>query len=245
MKKTREKMREEGLSILVSAYKAESYIKEMFDSIMKQKYMPENWEVLVGIDNCKSTLEEIIGIIDDYPDNFKIYFMKENRGWAVTRNTLFFRESKYDKIMSFDADDMMMEDHVKIMLANYEPHSLVRAMFRTYVTNTSYVPYGDYGTAGNHILIGAEDVDYMGGWIDWPISADSEFLIRAQKNDLQEIKVKVPSFLLRIHKDSLTNAKETRNGSEMRNMYKKQLDVLKFIPQKRINPVFSLYEQLY
>ena len=245
--KTRTHQTELGYSILISAYKAEDYIEEALDSILKQDFNKEPFEILIGIDNCQSTLNKLDKIKDKYKKFLKVFYFSDNRGWAQVRNSLFYNESKYDKILSFDADDIMLADHVKSLTTHLsKEHPFVRARFRTYITNTDYCPYGDYGIAGNHFIAYSDFIESLGAWIDWPISADSEFLTRVKNNGFDEMyHCPEDTFLLRVHKDSLTNKSETRNGSAMRNKYKQELAMLKFIPKKYNTPlVNNLYKRL-
>ena len=45
-------MYENGVSVCITAYKSDKYIKECLDSIMNQTWFKthDNWEIIVGVD---------------------------------------------------------------------------------------------------------------------------------------------------------------------------------------------------
>ena len=47
-------MYEKGISICITAYKADKFIKECLDSVINQTWLKDhdNWEVIVGVDGC-------------------------------------------------------------------------------------------------------------------------------------------------------------------------------------------------
>lgn len=50
-------MKNEGVSIIITAYDTANYIEECLDSVYAQTWCKkvEEWEVLVGIDHCEKT----------------------------------------------------------------------------------------------------------------------------------------------------------------------------------------------
>ena len=62
------------VSVIISAYGAEDYIEECISSVASQSYFQENnFEILVGIDGCCSTLDKMMKI----KDQRKILYMRE------------------------------------------------------------------------------------------------------------------------------------------------------------------------
>jgi hypothetical protein len=107
-----------GISIIIPAYSAENFIEECLDSIQKQTYFKNNnkYEILLGIDECQSTFNKIKTINHKY-SNLKVYIMDENSGPYIVKNTLI-ELCKYDKILFFDADDIMCPDMIEKVI-NY------------------------------------------------------------------------------------------------------------------------------
>ena len=57
-----------GVSICISAWKAQEYIEECLDSIYSQSWFKNHneWEVLIGIDGCVDTLKKMNEIKHKY-----------------------------------------------------------------------------------------------------------------------------------------------------------------------------------
>ena len=74
-------MVKDGVSVCITAYKAEEYIKECLDSVLKQTWFKKhkNWEIIVGIDGCEKTLEYMKSIMHLYK-NIRVLMMDSNRG---------------------------------------------------------------------------------------------------------------------------------------------------------------------
>ena len=52
----------DGVSIIISAYKASEFIEECLDSILGQS-TSIRYEVILGVDGCKDTLDKIKSIL--------------------------------------------------------------------------------------------------------------------------------------------------------------------------------------
>ena len=70
----------DGVSIIISAYKASEFIEECLDSILGQS-TSIRYEVILGVDGCKDTLDKIKSILYKYRSlNIKLYYSKKNVG---------------------------------------------------------------------------------------------------------------------------------------------------------------------
>ena len=49
----------EGVSVCITAYNVQNYIKECLDSVIRQTWFKEhnNWEIIIGVDGCQKTLD--------------------------------------------------------------------------------------------------------------------------------------------------------------------------------------------
>jgi len=74
-----------SLSLIIPTYKNVNFLPELFNSIIRNDYNDE-FEVLVGIDNCYETLNYVYE--NEFPSNFKFYFFIENNGPYLIKNTL-------------------------------------------------------------------------------------------------------------------------------------------------------------
>lgn len=207
-----------GVSICISAYKTQNYIKECLDSIKTQSWFRDhdNYEILIGVDGCKETLEKIKEIKDNY-SNLRIFFLEHNHGTYITSNTVI-KHSKYKWILRFDSDDIMKPDMVKTLMEISERNPyVVRFMLENFgdIKNRQKV-YLSYGCCFfRHSVF-----DFLGGYKDWRCSGDSDFLNRAERY-WKICKTKEILFLRRIHSEGLTSCVSYGFNSPKRKEYQK------------------------
>jgi glycosyltransferase involved in cell wall biosynthesis len=211
----------DGYSVIVTAYKTESFIEECLDSIQNQDFFKKNknYELLIGVDNCETTLKSVMKIIDKY-DNIKVFFMLSNKGTYVTTNTLI-KQSKYDKIVRFDSDDIMKVDMITKVDTALKLNDIVRfgfCDFNSSIDNcikTNYLAHG--------VIAYKKNVFYeLGGYRNWPCSADADFINRF-KEDYKIHILNDVVFYRRKHINSLTSNSITGIGTELRKKINKQL----------------------
>jgi len=208
-------MSKEGVSICITAYKAQDYIKECLDSVIKQTwfYDNDNFEIIVGIDGCETTLEYMKTIMHNYK-NIKVLMMDSNRGTYITSNTIM-SNAKYENIFRFDSDDIMCANLVETVMNKKGDCKLVRYHLK------------DFGDDKNEIAV-AHGTIYIkksiflkyGGFRPWPCGADTELYCRLKS--VESVKnLKEILMLRRVHDSSLTRSKNTGYKSELRKRYKK------------------------
>lgn len=201
----------QGISVCVSAYKAEDYIEECLDSIASQTWFAsnDNWEILLGIDGCAETLSKVKEIMPKYK-NLKVFVMKNNVGTYVTCNTIMC-ESKYKWLLRFDSDDIMPDD-------------MVEKLFSKDLNGVDAVKYDhqDFGNGthrgvawGSH-MIRHNTFDKYGGYRNWRISADYDFLYRIEPT-AKIITARDIFYNRRVHENSLEYSEETNLKSKKRN----------------------------
>jgi len=190
------------ISILIPAYKTEKYIEECLDSIKSQTYFKNNkeYEVIVGVDACLPTLNKLLEIRGKYP-NLKIASMDNNGGLFITLNTLLTL-AKYDHIIKFDSDDIMLPTLVQDVID--VKADLVRFMYYFYDGGNKKRREW-HGFANGVYYINRKVYNILGGYQPWKCAADTEFLQRFnQINCFKEVKLKKRLFLYRQHNGSLT-----------------------------------------
>ena len=205
-----------GVSICITAYKAKNYIKETLDSVAGQTWFKDhdNWEVLVGVDNCQETLEYLRGIMGSYK-NLRVFMMDSNRGTYVTTNTIMSL-ARYDGLIRFDADDIMMPNLVEEIMRNKTGCGAVRFKMKNFGMNS------DVSVATGQIYMKHSVFDEFGGYRPWICAADTDF----KKRIGVFVKVKVLDKVLmrrRVHGASLTKSKETDGKSKIRSEYAKKI----------------------
>ena len=203
---------ESGISVCITAYKAKEFIKETLDSVAAQTWFKthDNWEVIVGVDGCRETLEYLTGIADNYR-NLNIYMMDSNKGTYVTTNTIMSL-ARYDGLIRFDSDDLMLPRMVEKIMAIRKRYDVIKFKMRNFGSrDDAYVACGQ-------IYMRHTTFDEFGGYKPWVCGADSDFFKRVSKF----VRVKVMDDILfnrRVHDGSLTTSKSTGGGSSTRRKY--------------------------
>jgi len=201
-----------GISIIITAYKMAQFIKETLDSIATQTWFKNNnnYEILIGVDGCNETLKYLQGIMKNYK-NLRIFMMESNKGTFITTNTIMSL-AKYDSILRFDADDIMMPDLIKIVMEKSESEDVDRIMFKcqNFGKNSDHI-----GWASGQIFMKHWVFDYFGGFMPWRCEGDGEFSNRVDKF-LTVIRIPIILMKRRIHDSNLTVAKKTALHSVFR-----------------------------
>ena len=129
-------MYEKGVSICITSYKADKFIKECLDSVINQTWFKDhdNWEVIVGVDGCARTLHYLQSIMGNYK-NLRVLMMDSNKGTYVTTNTIM-KEAKYSGLIRFDSDDIMLPIMVQRILEEKKDNDLIYFMMQNFGKNT-------------------------------------------------------------------------------------------------------------
>jgi hypothetical protein len=183
------------ITVVIPAYKADRFVKELIDSIDQQTH--KDFEVLIGVDNCEKTLKAI-----PKRDYLKV-FMFPKVGAYVIKNTLA-EMAESEMILFFDADDTMN----KTLLSNISKAKADHVRFKS-----------QNGVIGEGVFAMSKELflSHNGFW-GWQCAADTEFKYRvAGKFYL----IGKPMFYYRQHPVSLTNGKEYGFGSDYRNEKRK------------------------
>ena len=208
-----------NISIIIPAYKAESYIQDCVDSIISQT-SPAKLEILIGIDNCISTRNKLDKIKDDYP-NLQVFFSDKSVGPYIMRNSLL-DFAKYDNILFFDADDIMKDTMISNILKYYTNKSPIRFKYvnfkdiRKYTSNNTPHPSVAHGV----FFSSREILDKIGGFQPWMCGADTEFMKRCVRNGTRDVEIQDYLFYRRIHGNSLTINAATNHRSKVRDAAK-------------------------
>lgn len=224
----------DGISIIVTAYKTQNYIEECLDSIQAQTWfhLHNNYEILLGIDNCEDTLQKVETLADRY-NNLTIIYMDKNYGTYITSNTLISL-AKYDWIIRFDSDDIMKPDMVQSVFDFLEVENktdVIRFYGRPFSTEfkVKETPVLGHG----QLCINKSVFEKYGAFQPWICAADGEFLTRLE-NKVNIKGLPKITFLYRKHFKSLTKDPSTDMKSELRKGY------IKYIHEKcKDNPIIE------
>lgn len=221
-------MKKDGVSICITAYKAQEFIKECLDSVIIQTWFKthKDWEIIIGIDGCEETLEYVKSIMSNYK-NLRVLMMDSNKGTYITTNTIM-KEAKYENLFRFDSDDIMCPNLVETVMNKKEDCSHVRYRMKNF-GNSNKIQI----TCGS-IYITKFLFEECGGFRPWPCGADEEFYNRIRFKE----KTKVIDDILmkrRVHSESLTQNKKTGIKSEIRKPYIEIVSKMK----KSNKPIFD------
>jgi glycosyltransferase involved in cell wall biosynthesis len=209
------------ISIIITAFNNTKYIDECLYSIV-DSFSDIEYEILLGIDNCEDTTKHILKNFNGYSKNIKFYFFKERYGTYIIRNTLA-KEIKYENILFFDSDDVMLPIMAK-SIVRYAPHfDMVKPMLSQFYDKydindpnllTQKTTFGE-GVFGIKKSVFFE----MNGFEPWICAADSEFNWRVRGNGKTFKHIEQVCFLYRRHSESLTNNSQTNLRSRLRFQY--------------------------
>jgi glycosyltransferase involved in cell wall biosynthesis len=204
------------ISIIVPTFNNTHYIDECISSLMESS-SGLSYEILVGIDGCQKTYDHLKDKV--YPGNIKIFYFKENRGPYLIKNTLA-NESSSEDILFFDSDDVMLKPSIPKLIELSKKYEVTKFKLLNFV--------GDFdisNTKGKSIF--AEGVFHikkslflsMNGFEPWMCAADSDFMARLYKKNLNIFFTNDILFHRRIHTENLTKRGDTGLGSKLRQSY--------------------------
>jgi len=206
-----------SLSVIIPTFKNVEFLSELFDSIEKCNFTGE-YEVLIGIDSCEDTLKYVYE--NQFPINFKFFFFLENKGPYLIKNTLS-DISSFDKLFFFDSDDVMIPNLLSEIDNNLNKFQLIKPKYIDFEDkNGSRVFKEDKPTFGEGVF-GIKKQMFLdfGGFEDWRVAADSDFMGRLYKSKITILHTNHILFHRRIHKNSLTINPTTGLASRLRSNY--------------------------
>lgn len=233
----------EPLSIVVTAYQTQNFIQECLDSIENQTYFENNneYEILVGLDACQDTLNELLKIRHKYR-NLRIFMMDSNMGTYVTTNTLL-DIAKYENILRFDSDDIMMPEMVNEVMHYSYNYDVVQFRFSSFTENIKDFKNNFKYVAAGAIFFKKSVLEKAGGYRNWECAADSEFVKRITNFVLAK-KLKKRLFYRRSHSNSLTNRIDTNDKSKTRKEYLKLIRIYHSNENIKIDKVVNTYIEI-
>lgn len=204
------------VSIIVSAYAAADYLKDCLSSINNQTYFEDfnDYEILVGIDGCSSTLAEVSKFKETIR-NLKVLWFPTNSGPYLVFNTLISL-SKFQVISIFGADDIMEENFIEHNISLLKNKSCVFARGANFNHPNKEEITREYNPDGV-ITFNRPDFLSVNGFEKWRCGADSDLKVRFKIAGLDLINSKSTTFLRRVHENSLTSSRsEYGFGGEYR-----------------------------
>lgn len=240
MKKWLYKNNKQDLSIVIPTFDNANYLVECLQSIIDSCCEFCNYEILLGIDNCYKTID----LLDIHPiflkNCIKIFFFSKNVGPYIIRNSLA-NVAKYDNILFFDSDDVLMKQSVKILLEKFSGKQILKYKFYNFnhgddynqVENLSLSHIFSHGS----FLIKKQKFLEMNGFFGWKCGADTEFDERCVGIKQEIFKLDTPIYYRRYHNKNITRLPETGIDSKIRKKYGEFI-INRRIDQKWPNPTY-------
>ena len=105
-------MNDYKITVLLSAYNVQAYIKQAINSILHQTY--RNFEIIISDDGSTDNTRDIINSFSD--DRIKSYHNSKNKGKTFTINNLY-KKSTGSIITVHDADDLSLPDRFECQIS--------------------------------------------------------------------------------------------------------------------------------
>lgn len=216
------------ISIITTIYNNDKYLVEALNSFI-ESCTGYDYEILIGIDNCKISLKHILTIYPSLNGRVKIFYFTNKVGTYIIRNTLATK-AKNNNLIFFDSDDVMRKNTVKNTLdalrSGYQYHRFGFIPFNGVLTipkdgklNTKFSHhFGAFGIKKELFL-------EMNGFEPWICAADGEFFWRVGANNYKTSLSKDVDILYRRHDNNLTSGPTTGMQSPLRKEYHRRKDV--------------------
>jgi glycosyltransferase involved in cell wall biosynthesis len=194
------------LSIIIPAYKATKYIDECLSSIQGDV----EHEILIGVDACEETYNHV-----KHLDN--VFYFDQNVGPYVIKNTLI-DVAKYDKVLFFDADDIMNAGALERLAKVVTNADYVKLNYVNFNNKKKPDPSG-HKMNDAVIAIDKKVFNSINGFYPWRCGADTELANRLIFNNLKPIILSDVFYYRRLHGENITMRKDIGHGSSIRNQY--------------------------
>jgi len=209
------------ISIIITAYKNDKFLIEALNSVV-QSAKNVNFEILLGIDNCQTTIDGIIKNKNLLPKELRIFYFPKV-GTYVIRNTLV-KITNFENIIFFDSDDIMSEFTIEETIRILKNNDMVKYKYCLFHHNfdpkskllkyPNGFPVGCFGIKKTSFL-------RLNGFEPWICAADGEFFWRAGANNFKIIPTNNLCLYHRRHKENLTSNRATGMKSALRQYYHK------------------------
>ena len=161
-------MNKEKVSIYIPAYNAEKTIEKSIQSIKQQTYKFN--EIIIIDDNSTDTTNQILNEID----GIKVIKNNTNKGLGYNRN-LGFKISSNDIVASIDADVVLVESWLEIMIKNFEKNKniicggkmiekLIQNKFNLWRAKYYSQNWGDKSFENPPFLYGCNTIQHKSVW---------------------------------------------------------------------------------
>lgn len=222
------------ISIGISFYNAEKYLKDAICSVLAQTY--KYWELILIDDGSTDKSLEIAKFYEQHDTRIRVVSDGKNKRLAARLNQIIL-ESKYDYIARMDADDLMsnnrLEEQIQVLQNNVKIDFVTTGCFTIGKNNelTGIKRINNYQMNAKMILNGTTNIVHASllarkSWYmrnryneSRVIAQDFELWLKAAKNsDLNYIVIEEPLYWYRVT-ENVTIDKLTKG-------YNNQIDII-------------------
>jgi len=220
-------------SILIPAYRAESFIGETLDTILSQS-LPEDvvLDVVVAVDGCDETRKALLVALGEMEEEkrkqVRMIFHKRNYGTYMMQNSLLYA-SKGDLVHIIGADDGLAPGALRTLWDFAERCGrccssgfILRPMSAICDAQMKPFPNREPHQQKGALVFTKSVLEKLGGFAPWMCAADSDFLRRAERKGIPFFSVPEVTYWYRHHGEQLTHGSATGMGSGIRKEYWRQ-----------------------
>lgn len=224
--------RKYNLSVVIPTFDNANYLVECLQSVIQSCKDCCDFEVLLGIDNCYETLDMLHNHSVFSNKHIRMFFFSKKVGPYIIRNSLA-KIAKYDNILFFDSDDVLMKNAVKILMEKFSDKEILKYKFYNFVHGNDYNDVENLALSSifshGSFLIKKQKFMEMNGFFAWKCGADTEFDDRCIGIEQKIHKLDIPVYYRRYHGKNITMLPETGIDSKIRKKYGE------FINSRRVN----------
>lgn len=213
------------VSIIISAYQNDRFLIEAINSVVKSAKNIE-FEILLGVDNCKTTMNGLINKKNLLPKNLKIFYFPKV-GTYVIRNSLA-NIASYENLIFFDSDDIMNDVTIEETVKALRNNDIAKFKYLLFYNNFDWNKISTYQKSKSYhygcFAIRKSSFLSLNGFEPWICAADGEFKWRTEANGFRIVGIEKPGFFYRRHNTNLTVQGNTGMNSPIRKHYHKIRD---------------------
>lgn len=216
-----------GISVIVPTYDNVDFIidaiKSIKESFEQNKFT--DYEILIGIDNCKKTLLMINE--NNFFNEYNCFYFLQNNGPYIIKNTLA-KYTKYDHLIFFDSDDLMRKIFIEEVIKFHPRHKCIRFGFKNFSTQLELQKaVSSIQVADGVMYIEKNLFISINGYYPWKCAADTEINNRLNKRGIQTYRSSLHCFDRRMHQNNLTRKIDTNFQSPIRKEYSRLIQELR------------------
>jgi hypothetical protein len=195
--------------------KIESFFPKYYEFPKLTDFIQYNYVVTIVLFKMYFKFLNVVSVVLYFSFVYVVFYFTNNVGPYVIKNTLV-DEAKYGNILFFDSDDVLAEgtiDRVNDILSQCEYAGL------KYINFTNNINKQGHMMNDAVICIKKALFNSLNGFYDWRCGADTEFSKRLEHNNIKTKSFDGVCYYRRLCPTSLTHAKETGHGSQIRTQY--------------------------